>query len=149
MRRTAALCLLLAPLLAGCFTVRRSKAIAITPEPGATVITVAADAVAKCTDLILVTVCRLDLDLKRVGGLSPNSPQAKKVREFIAARYDLIVAQLAEGRGPDLESLLDLLQTPPAQRVEAVLRLKEFNLRTKGSVPAFSALVVDNLLKAS
>ncbi|MBI5239863.1 MAG: hypothetical protein HY926_05285 [Elusimicrobia bacterium] len=149
MRRTTLLSLMLAPLLAGCFSFRRSKAIVITPEPGATNITVVADAVAKCTDLILITVCKLDLDLKRTGGISPNNPQVVKIREYIAANYARIISDLSAGSGQNLSALLELLRIPADQRVEAIFKLKEFNLRARNNPPGFTSLTIDNLFKPS
>ncbi len=110
-------------------------------------VTVTADAVAKCYDLLIVTVCKLDLNLRQVGGRSAQSPQAKKVRAFISANYDNIIGELSSGSGPNLTVLLDLLQTPEAQRVEGILAMKEFNIRAWKSAPDFATLVVDNLLK--
>ena len=148
MRKSTALCLALFPfLLTGCISTRSRKTLVITPEPGAVSVTVTADAVAKCYDLLIVTVCKLDLNLRQVGGRSAQSPQAKKVRAFISANYDNIIGELSSGSGPNLTVLLDLLQTPEAQRVEGILAMKEFNIRAWKSAPDFATLVVDNLLK--
>jgi hypothetical protein len=147
MKRSALLSLALIPLLAGCFSFRRSKAIVINPEPGASSITVVADAVAKCTDLILVTLCKLDLDLKRIGGISPTDPGAVKIREHIAANYGKIISDLGAGSGPNLAALLELLKIPDAQRVETIFKLKEFNLRARNNPPGFTSLTLDNLYK--
>ena len=147
MKTTATICLALFPfILTGCLSMRRDKALVITPEPGVTQVTVAAQAKAKCLNLILITVCSLDLDMRQVGGRSPQSPQAKKVREFIVANYEGIIAELGEGRGQLLAALLELLRVPPGQQAEAVLKLKEINLRTKKNPQAFFALVIDSLL---
>jgi len=148
MKRIALLSLALIPLLTGCFSFRRSKAITIRPEPGASNITVVANAVAKCTDLLIITLCKLDLDLRRTGGINPNDPQAKKVKEFIAANYDRIVGELAAGSGPNITALLDLLRMPPDQRVEAVFKLKEFNMRARANPQGFTALTIDLLKPA-
>jgi len=148
MEKTTILCLALFPfLLTGCITARSNKALVITPEPGAASVTVAADAVAKCYDLILVTWCKLDLRLRQVGGRSAQSPQAKKVRDFISANHNKIIGDLSYGSGQNLSTLLDLLQTPADQQVEAILKMKEFNIRTWKSSPDFTTLVIDNLLK--
>lgn len=146
--RSPAVCLLaLSPLLAGCFSVRRSKAIVIRPEPGAATVTVAAHAVARCTDLILVTLCKLDLDLKQVGGRSASNPRAGKAREHITANYPALREELKTGSGPVLDALLVLLAVPPEQRVEAVLRLKDISIRMGDDPPAFAGLAVDLLLR--
>jgi len=150
MKRSTTLSLALsAVLLSGCLTMRDSKGIVIAPEPGAASVTVAADAVAKCYNLLLVTWCSLDLRLRQVGGRSAQSPQAKRVRAYISANYGKIIGQLDSGSGPELAALLDLLQTPGPQRFEAILAMKGFNLRAPRNAAAFAALVVDNLLKFS
>ncbi|MCX5797885.1 MAG: hypothetical protein NTY77_20535 [Elusimicrobia bacterium] len=148
MQKTAALCLALFPfLLTGCMTMRSSKALTITPEPGAAKVTVAADAVAKCYNLILVEWCSLDLRMRQVGGRSANSPQAKQVRAFISVNYDNIISDLSSGSGPSLAMLLDLLQIPANLRVEAILQMKALNLQAGQNAPYFTTLVIDNLLK--
>jgi hypothetical protein len=148
MKKSTALGLALSPfLLTGCISTRSRKVLTITPEPGATSVTVAADAVAKCYDLLIVTVCKLDLNLRQLGGRSAQSPQAKRTRAFISANYDRIIGELDSGSGQTLSALLDLLQLPANQRVEAVLQMKEFNLRAWKSAPDFTTSVVDNLLK--
>ena len=48
---------------AGCMTLRRSKDLVITPEPGTTKIVVSGEATARCFNLILVTVCRMGLEM--------------------------------------------------------------------------------------
>jgi hypothetical protein len=150
MRTTTVLCLGLLPLvLAGCLSIRKNKSLVITPEPGVTKVSIAAEAVAKCYNLIIVTVCDMDLNLRQVGGRSPQGPQARKVRAFISANYDGIVAELKEGQGPLLAALLKLLQIPPKQQTEAVLRLKELNLQARMDAAEFTALVIENLLNAS
>jgi hypothetical protein len=147
MKKTSLLSLALIPLLTGCFSFRRTKAITIRPEPGASSITVVANAVAKCTDLILITLCKLDLDLKRTGGISPNDPQVIKIREYIAANYDRIISELGAGSGQNLSALLELLKIPEDQRVETIFKLKGFNLRARDNPPGFISLTLDNLYK--
>lgn len=147
MRITFFLSLALIPLLAGCFSFRRTKAITIRPEPGASNITVVANAVAKCTDLIIITLCKLDLDLKRIGGISPTDPQVIKIREYITANYSRIISDLSAGSGQNLAALLELLKVPDAQRVETIFKLKEFNLRARNNPEGFTSLVLDNLYK--
>lgn len=148
MRKSTALGLALFPfMLAGCMTMRRSSALTITPEPGVTKVTVAADAVAKCFNLILVEYCSLDLQMRQVGGMSAQSPQARAVRAFISANHDKIVSDLSAGHGQSLSTLLDLLRTPPDQKVEAILKMKECDIRAGENAQTFAALVIDNLLK--
>ncbi len=136
-------------LLTGCMTMRNSKAIAITPEPGTTTVTVAADAVARCYNLLLVELCSLDLRLRQVGGISTQSPQAKKIRAFISANYDRIISDLSSGSGQGLSALLDLLRIPADQKVEAILDMKAFNIQARQNVQDFTTLVIDKLLKSA
>ena len=147
MKRTTLLSLALIPLLTGCFSFRRTKAITIRPEPGASNITVVANAVAKCTDLLIITLCKLDLDLKRTGGISPSDPQVIKIREYVAANYEGIIRDLSAGSGQNLSALLELLKISDDQRVETIFKLKEFNLRARNNPPGFTSLTLDNLYK--
>jgi hypothetical protein len=150
MRKSSILCLAFFPFtLTGCMTMHSSKALAITPEPGATRVTVAADAVAKCYNLILLEWCSLDLRLRQVGGRSSSSPQAKKIHDFILSHYDQIIGDLSTGSGRSLSTLLDLLRIPAEQRVEAILDMKGYDIRAPKSAPDFAALVIDNLLKSA
>lgn len=62
----AALALLLAaPLLSGCVTVRNSKALVLTPQPGQSEMAVTADATARCYDVFLLMWCNLKLNMQQ------------------------------------------------------------------------------------
>jgi hypothetical protein len=134
-------------ILTGCMTMRRKQALTVATEPGVAQVTVAAEAVAKCYNLILVEYCALDLQMRQVGGPSSQSPQAKKVRAFITANYDKIVGELDSGRGPSLSALLDLLRTPAKERAEAILKMKECDVRAGQDHEEFAALVAESLLR--
>ena len=64
MKRIVIMGLALFPLLVGCVTVRDSKSLVITPEPGASKIAVTANATARCQDFFFVMSCTLALDVK-------------------------------------------------------------------------------------
>lgn len=84
--------------------------------------------------------------------VAPPSPpavptdQSQKVREFIIAGYSSLTADLSQGSGPHLSSLLDLLEVSESERPAAAKRIRGLS-DAYPNISEFADRVIDLFLK--